>query len=143
MRIEKTVTIARTRQDVWAYISDLRNDPEWCEKVDSVEQTAGEGPGLGAKYRVMHRPRPRKPAVTLEVEVVQFDPPLLMGLREEDDDAVFNVTYRLEAGAGTRLTQIDDIDWNISKLAYPVARAMVTVDLARQFAALKRQLEPR
>lgn len=143
MRIEKTVTIARTRQDVWAYISDLRNDPEWCEKVDSVEQTAGEGPGLGAKYRVMHRPRPRRPAVALKVEVVQFDPPLLMGLREEDDDAVFNVIYQLEAGAGTRLTQIDDIDWNISKLAYPVARAMVTVDLARQFAALKRQLEPR
>ena len=102
MRIEKTVTIARTRQDVWAYISDLRNDPEWCEKVDSVEQTAGEGPGLGAKYRVMHRPRPRKPAVALEVEVVQFDPPLLMGLREEDDDTVFNVIYQLEAGAGTR-----------------------------------------
>jgi hypothetical protein len=143
VRIEKTVTIARTRQDVWAYISDLRNDPEWCEKVDSVEQTVGDGPGLGAKYRVMHRPRPRKPAVALDVAVVQFDPPLLMGLREEDDDAVFNVIYRLEAGAGTQLTQTDDIDWKISKLAYPVARAMVTVDLARQFAALKRQLEPR
>ena len=127
---------------MWGYISDLRNDPHWCAKVDSSEQTFGDGPGLGARYRVMHRPRPGKPAVALEVEVVEFDSPHRMGLRQVDNDGTFNVVYRLEPdGPGTRLTQVDEIDWNISKFTYPVARAMVSRDLKRQFETLKHRLE--
>lgn len=120
------------------------HDPRWCHKVDSVEQTEGQGPAVGATYRVLHRPRPLKPAVELVVEVVEADAPHRLRLRETDDDGVFDVTYELEAQAGgshTRLTQADDIEWSIPRLALPVARMMVGRDLSRQFAALKRLLE--
>jgi hypothetical protein len=127
---------------VWAFIADATNDPQWCHKVDSVEQVDGEGPGPGAKYRVLHRPRPRKPPSELIMEVVGYDPPRRLRWREEDADGLFNVAYELEpAGSGTRISQIDDIDWKTSKLAFPIARMMVSRDMARQLASLKRMLE--
>ena len=142
MPIEQVVTIARQRQDVWSFIADARNDPVWCEKVVSVEQVAGAGPGPGARYRVMHAPRPRKPPVELAMEVVEFNPPHRLRWWEEDADAVFDVLYELEPeGSGTRLTQGDEIDWKIPKPLRPIGRIMVSRDIKRQFQSLKQVLE--
>lgn len=142
MHIEKSVRIARPAEEIWTFIADATNDPQWCHKVDSVEQVAGEGPGPGAKYRVLHRPRPRKPATELTMEVVEYEEPRRLRWREEDEDGVFNVLYELEStGSGARLSQIDDIDWKISKLTFPIARVMVSRDISRQLASLKRILE--
>jgi uncharacterized protein YndB with AHSA1/START domain len=142
VEIEKTVVIARPVDDVWAFISDARNDPHWCDKVESVGQVAGEGPGPDAGYSVMHRPVRLKKPKELAVTVEEYAPPSRLRLREEDDDAVFNVTYELEpAGGGTRLTQHDRIEWKIPRFQYPIARRIVSRDIANQFAALKRRLE--
>ena len=142
VRIEKTITIARPVEEVWGFVVDARNDPQWCEKVVSVQQLAGDGPGRDARYRVMHRPRPFKPAVALTMDVVEFDPPHRLRWREEDADAVFDVLYELEPIApGTRIKQVDDIDWKIGKAALPIARLMVSRDIGRQFRSLKRLLE--
>jgi uncharacterized protein YndB with AHSA1/START domain len=142
MRIERATQIAQPRDRVWEFIADARNDPGWCGKVDSVEQLAGDGPGPGARYRVLHRPKPLRGPVELVMEVVEFDPPRRLRWREEDNDAVFDVVYDLaQRGDGTRLTQIDQIDWKIPRLLVPVGRFMVRRDLERQLAALKRLLE--
>jgi uncharacterized protein YndB with AHSA1/START domain len=142
VRIEKTIAIARPVEEVWEFVVDARNDPQWCEKVVSVEQLAGDGPGRDARYRVMHSPRPFKPAVELTMDVVEFDPPHRLRWREEDADAVFDVVYELEPTAsGTRIKQVDDIDWKIGKAALPIARLMVSRDIGRQFRSLKRLLE--
>lgn len=142
MRIHKTIYIERSPEDLWAFIADARNDPLWCHKVESVEQVAGDGPGPGARYRALHSPRPRKPPVELTIEVVEYDQPRRLGLREEDADGVFDVVYELEPNeGGTLLAQIDEIDWKISKLARPIARVMVSRDLSRQFSSLKELLE--
>jgi hypothetical protein len=127
---------------VWEFIADARNDPCWCEKVASVEQVTGQGPGPSAKYRVLHRPRPRRPPIELAMEVVEFEPPHRLRWREEDADAVFNVLYELEPeGAATRLSQVDDIDWKIPKPLRPIGRIMVSRDIRRQFGSLKHLLE--
>jgi uncharacterized protein YndB with AHSA1/START domain len=142
MHIEKTEEIALPPEQVWAFIADARNDPRWCHKVDSVEQISGDGPGPGAKYRVLHRPRPRKPPTELIMEVVEYDRSRRLRWREEDQDGIFDVVYELRpTEGGTQFSQIDDIDWKISKLALPLARLMVSRDIARQLASLKRTLE--
>jgi uncharacterized protein YndB with AHSA1/START domain len=142
MEIEKTIVIERPPEDVWDYIADARNDPRWCRKVESVDQVAGDGPGPDARYRVLHRPvRLKKPA-ELTVTIEEYSPPSRLRLREEDDDGVFNVTYELEPVAeGTRITQHDLIEWKIPRFQHPIARRMVSRDIANQFAALKRRLE--
>jgi Polyketide cyclase / dehydrase and lipid transport len=104
--VSKTIVIDRPLEDTWEYTVDGRNDPEWCKKAISVQQLGGDGPGPDATYRALHRPfRLHKPK-ELTVTVEEFNPPRRMRLREEDDDAVFYVTYELQsAGPGTRLTQ--------------------------------------
>jgi uncharacterized protein YndB with AHSA1/START domain len=144
MRIEKTVDIARPVDEVWAFIADARNDPRWCDKVDSVEQIAGEGPGSQARYRTLHRPIRLRKAKELAVTVEECEAPRRLRLREEDDDAVFHVLYRLEESSeGTSLTQTDEIEWKIPIPARPIGRVMVSRDIQRQFSALKRLLESR
>ena len=126
MKIEQTIEIRQPIETVWAFVADGRNDPRWCDKVVSVDQTTGEGPGREASYRVVHRPvRLRKPK-ELMVTVEAFEPPRQMRLREEDEDGIFDVTYRLEpTGDGTRFTQHDEIDWKIPRFQLPIARAIV------------------
>jgi uncharacterized protein YndB with AHSA1/START domain len=142
MKIEKTTVIERPLEKVWEYIADGRNDPQWCDKVISVEQIAGDGPGPNASYRVVHRPVRLKRPKELTVTVDEFDPPGRMRLREEDDDAVFSVTYDLEpVGEGTRLIQGDQIEWKIPRFQVPIARRMVSRDIENQLSALKRVLE--
>jgi Polyketide cyclase / dehydrase and lipid transport len=76
------------------------------------------------------------------MRVVEFEPPHRLRWREEDRDAVFNVLYELKPdGAGTRITQVDDIDWKIPTPLRPVGRIMVSRDIKRQFASLRRLLE--
>jgi uncharacterized protein YndB with AHSA1/START domain len=142
VRIEHSVSIARDVADVWAFVADARNDPRWCHKVDSVEQTGGTGPGPDARYRVLHRPRPGKPPVELSMDVVEFDPPRRLRWREQDPDAVFDVLYELEStGTGTLLRQIDEIEWGIPRPLRPIGRLMVSRDIRKQLASLRTLLE--
>ena len=144
MRIQASIEIARTRDDVWAFISDPRNDAKWCDHVVSVEQVAGDGPGPDARYAVVHRPIKLRGEKRMEMAVTEFDPPLRMGLREEEDDAIFEVTYELtESGTGTTLEQTDEIEWKIPFPGPQIGRLMVNRGIRQQLAALKRVLEAR
>ena len=144
VRIEEEVTIGRPLTQVWDFVADMRNDESWCDKVVAVEQVEGNGPGNGARYRVMHQPIRRRDPKPLLVEVLEHAPPGLMRIREEDDDAVFDVTYELEETAGaTRLTQRDSIDWKIPRYQRPIGNLMVRRDVRRQLRELKTLLEGR
>jgi uncharacterized protein YndB with AHSA1/START domain len=141
-RIEKTILLNRLPEEVWEYISDPRNDPQWCKKVRSVEQIDGDRPGPEARYRVIHRPERPTRSERLEVTIEEFEPPKRMRIREEDDDGVFDVTYVLEpTGAGTRLTQQDEIAWKVPRLQRPAATTYVGRDIVDQLSRLKRLLE--
>lgn len=142
MRIEKSVEIARPLEEVWRFVSDPLNDPQWCEKVEGVEKESEGLPLPGARYTVMHAPRPLKPAHPMALLIEEFEPPQRMKLREVDEDATFLVTYRLEeGGGGTLLTQSDEIEWKIPLPLRPIARLMVNRGMPKQLANLKRVLE--
>jgi uncharacterized protein YndB with AHSA1/START domain len=146
--IERTILIARPLEEVWEYIADLRNDPQWCEKVVSVKQLGGDGPGPNTSYRVVHRPVRLKQCKELAVTVEEFEPPRRMRMREENGEGVFSVTYGLEqshdqerSGEATRLTQRDRIEWKVPRLQVPIARRMVGRDIENQLLTLKSLLE--
>ena len=62
MEIIRSTSINCPIPVVFGVVSDARNDPRWCSKVLTVEQVEGDGPGLGARYSVVHKPVPLRPA---------------------------------------------------------------------------------
>jgi uncharacterized protein YndB with AHSA1/START domain len=139
MRIEETVQIRRSPEEVWAFVFDHRNDPLWCKKVKSVE------PAEAGKWTVRHRPVPLRPAMTLVLEQLATDPPRCLKLREQDDASVFDVEYRLDPeGQGTRFTQISEFEWRkLPRLLHKTFARGVRRDVRGQLQDLKRVLEAR
>lgn len=78
----------------------------------------------------------------IEIETVAFESPRTMGLRQEDRDGVFDVTYTLEPSAsGTSFAQASQIDWKLPRLLQLVGNRMVPRHLDEQMRALKELLE--
>src|SRR5581483_11335558 len=68
------ITIARTRRDVWAVLTDPGRRPQWVEGVTHAEKT-GDGPlGVGSVFRETME---TKTGATVQCErrITAFDPP--------------------------------------------------------------------
>ena len=140
--VERSVQIDRPPETVFDFLADGRNDPRWCPKVRSAEQTLGDGPQLGARYQVVHQPTRIKPAAELTSEIVAFEPPHSIALRQEDGDGVFNVEYLIErANGGTRFTQRSEVEWKLPAPLRLIASRMVPRHLDGQMKKLKSMLE--
>jgi uncharacterized protein YndB with AHSA1/START domain len=138
MRLEESVEIARSPEDVWSFVADPMNDPRWCPKVTTVHQ---RGPG---RWLVRHKPVPLRPPLELSVEHLELHAPERLTMRQEDDASVFNVEYRLEpTSAGTRFTQVSDFEWKkLPRVLHRIFGRGVRRDVQAQLRALKETLEP-
>jgi uncharacterized protein YndB with AHSA1/START domain len=140
VEVERSVVIGRPISEVFAFVSEPRNDPRWCRKVQSVEHLSGEG--AGARWAVVHKPVPGRPARRMEYECVAFEPPHQIVWREDDGTDVIRVTYELaETGSDTRMTQRDEAELGAPRLLHPLMRAGIGHDVGRQLKALKALLE--
>ena len=143
MHIEDQIEIERPIEEVFAFVADARNDPQWCPRVFSCKQVEGEGPGPGARYEARHRPTLLPPHIR-RIEVLEYDAPTSIRWRQSDLGGVFEIDYRLTpTEKGTRLTQSDEIAWKVPRLFHPVARRIVRKHIPDQMADLKRLLESR
>ena len=60
--------------EVFMFVADTRNDPEWCRNVTAVVQLAGEGIDVGSRFR-FHQAvemRGRRLESDVEVEVLSI-----------------------------------------------------------------------
>ncbi len=51
MRVESEIGVARTRPEVFAYLRDARQLPEYMSDFESVEQVSEGSPRVGTRYR--------------------------------------------------------------------------------------------
>ena len=140
--ITVTTELDHPIDEVFAFVADSRNDPLWCANVRECEQTEGDGPALGARYRAVHKPGPK--ASELRIEVLEYDAPRRIKWRQVDDAGTFVVTFDLEptAAGGTRLTQTDETSWTGPfRLLAPVLHRVVRKTLPKQFASLRTVLD--
>ena len=102
MRAELTIEIARTPEDVFAYLTDVANLPSWQAGVKSATQSDGkieESRTLFGKE------------IDTTLEIVEEEAPHLFMLRTLDGPLKLTVRHELEpAGAGTRMTVIAEGD---------------------------------
>ena len=138
MTVETSITIQRSPEDVFAFLSDPRNDPLWCSRVRSVEPL-GDG-----EYRVMHKPLRIQPRpYELRMRRLDAEPPQRLRWEETDRDGTLIVDYLLApTSGGTRFTQCTDLSGLPARIRW-LARFTITRHIAQQARALKEHLERR
>ena len=96
MRAELTIEIARTPEDVFAYLTDVSNLPAWQAGVKSATLRDG---------RIEETRSLLGGELDTTLEIVEQEEPHLFVLRALDGPVPFAVRHELEpAAGGTRLT---------------------------------------
>jgi carbon monoxide dehydrogenase subunit G len=96
VRAELTIEIARTPEDVFSYLTDVSNLPDWQAGVKSATLRDGR---IEESRSLLGR------EVNTKLEVVEQEEPRLFTLRALDSPVPFTVRHELQpADGGTRLT---------------------------------------
>jgi uncharacterized protein YndB with AHSA1/START domain len=138
VRVEASIDIARSPEEVWAVVADPEQDVRWCPKVRGVT------PAGSHRWQVTHAPVPLRPAKTLVLQQVLTEAPRRLVLRQEDDVSVFDVEYTLApvSDGATRFTQRSDFAWKtLPRVLHRIFAKGVERDVSRQLAKLKALLE--
>ena len=134
MRADLTIEIARTPEDVFAYLTDVSNLPLWQSGVRSAHRE-------GAQIHESRHMLGRELHTTLEIE--EEDPPRVFSIRAVDGPVPFAVRHELEpSGAGTRLTVIGEGDAGmLPGFAAGIMARRAEKQFRKDFERLKRLLE--
>jgi carbon monoxide dehydrogenase subunit G len=98
VRAELTIEIARSPEDVFAYLTDVSNLPSWQSGVKSASMHDGR---IEESRSLLGR------ELNTTLEILAEEPPHLFTLRALDSPFPFTVRHELEPEeAGTRLTVI-------------------------------------
>ena len=98
-RFQNTVTIARTTDEVFAFLADLRNIPKWNYAIARTVQTSPGPAGVGATYR-QTRTIPRPSEESLQITV--FEPPSRLAVQGQIGPFQATTSYLLEPATGGR-----------------------------------------
>ena len=131
MRAELTIEIARTPDEVFAYLTDVSNLTEWQPAVRAVEQK-------GDRIEETRSFLGREMHTTLEI--VESEQPRLFTLKALDGPVRFTITHTLEpAGTGTRLAVVAEGD--VPGFASGIVAQQAKRQFSKDFARLKEILE--
>jgi uncharacterized protein YndB with AHSA1/START domain len=142
--IVSTIEIARSPEEVFAYVTDPSRLAEWQESVVS-SRAEGTGPlGVGTRASVTRRIGPLKRAMT--AELAQLSPPRSWAVRGVDGPVRGNVKGTiapLDDGARSRVTlELELVGYGIGKLLVPlVVRSRARKEMPTNLRNLKERLE--
>jgi carbon monoxide dehydrogenase subunit G len=143
MRAELTIEVARTPEDVFAYLTDVSNLPAWQSGVRVAQIEDAGRPRVGARIRESRHMLGRELDTTLEI--TEYDAPRLFSLRALDSPVPFVVRHELEAsGDGTRLTVTGIGDaGQLPGFAAGIMARRAEKQFRKDFERLKKLLEAR
>lgn len=131
---------------VFPFVADTRNDPRWCENVESVEMVAGDTIQPGTRFTFhqhLDRPGGDRMQFDVDVEVVEIGERTIRW-RAEDRFQIRDISVSVgEAGDASLITQETRAVFKrkpgLTRWAYPfLARRIFT----KQFEDLARVFEP-
>jgi carbon monoxide dehydrogenase subunit G len=131
VRAELTIDIARSPEDVFAYLTDVSNVPSWQA---GVKTAARRDDRIEESRSLFGR------EVHTTLEIVEEEEPRLFTLRALNSPVPFTVRHELEpADDGTRLTVTADGD--VPGFAAKLFARRAEGQFRKDFARLKRNLE--
>jgi hypothetical protein len=94
---------------LFAFVSDTRNDPEWCKNVETVEMVEGDTVGPGTRFTFhqhLDTPGRERMQFDVDVEVIEMGERSITW-RTRDRFQIREITVTVESeGAGSRITQV-------------------------------------
>ncbi|HWH55949.1 MAG TPA: SRPBCC family protein [Gaiellaceae bacterium] len=141
VRIEHTVEIDRPLHEVWEYLVDPENVPEWQSSAVSSHQVTNGPMGVGTKLEDERRFLGRR--AKSEVEVTEYEPERLFTLHGISGPIRFTFRHRLEEhGDCTRVHIEAEADpAGIGRFIRPMVERAAEHELKGDFARLKALLE--
>jgi uncharacterized protein YndB with AHSA1/START domain len=142
MEFQTSVRIERPVEEVFEYVADPRNFPNWNSAVQAVSVRSGEGEP-GSTY-LMERDLPGGRAQN-ELKIVDREPPTAFTIRTTSGPTPFGYRYRFEHDGGATLVhlaasvELSGIAGGLGPLASRVVKRGVDANLA----TLKQILEER
>jgi uncharacterized protein YndB with AHSA1/START domain len=140
MRVERSVSVVRSPEDVFSYIADVRNDPTWHTDVLEV-RSSSPVVGIGTVFSVKVKPSMGVSQGTMTVS--RLEPGKLIefhGQMGKMDPTVTNICEP-DLG-GTRVTRRVEIDPpGIMRLMTPLMKRMIAKSNEGFLENLKRLLE--
>jgi carbon monoxide dehydrogenase subunit G len=134
VQAELTIEIARTPEEVYAFLTDVANLPEWQSGVRSAELQ---------DRRIVETRSFLGRELQTTLEVVEQEEPRLFTLKALDSPVPFTVRHELEAvdGGATRLRVVADGD--VPGFASGLIAQRAKRQFRKDFARLKELLEER
>jgi carbon monoxide dehydrogenase subunit G len=131
VRAELTIEIARTPEDVFAYLTDVSNLAEWQSGVKSAAMRDGR---IEESRSLLGR------ELHTVIEIVEQEPPRLFTLRAIDGPVPLTVRHELEpSDGGTRLKVTAEA--SVSGFAANLLARGAEKQFRRDFERLKKILE--
>ncbi len=134
---------------VFAFVSDTRNDPSWCENVESVDLIEGTRVEVGTRFRFhQHLDRPGAERVQFDVDVEVIDKgEHSISWRAKDRFQTREISLGVEPhGSGSRITQVTRATFlrppGMAKWLYPLLARRIVGKQFRDLAAHFERLTP-
>jgi uncharacterized membrane protein len=139
--IAMSVEIARSPEDVFAYIADFPRHPEWQDGLVSVTVETDGPTRVGT--RVVHRRKLGPLTVATTSEITAYDPPHVVGFRGIDGPIRGAGSQRVEpAGDRSRVSFEMELEGHgLGKLMLPMARKQAARQVTASHEKLKQILE--
>ncbi len=122
MHVERTFTVTRPIEEVFAYLGDFTHTEEWDPGTVTTTRTGGDG-GRGTTYENISEFMGRR--VTLTYETVTFDRPTRVAFTGRNKSATATDSFTLSTfssvGSGTRVHYRADFDFGfLGNLVVPL-----------------------
>jgi uncharacterized protein YndB with AHSA1/START domain len=137
----KEITIERPIDEVFAFVSDARNRPQWDEGVESEELTSPEPIGVGSTVRTTMRSRGGKRQ--MEWRITEHAPPAHQRIESTAGPFPMTLTYDLadRDGATSVAFALTGTPGGVTRLLQPIFARITQANLDKGFPRLKRLLE--
>jgi carbon monoxide dehydrogenase subunit G len=140
-RLHRTITVNRPLEEAFAYVADFTTVSEWDPGVSGSTQTAGNGPGVGATYRVTAVFNGRELPMTYHMSA--YEPPARVTLRGEGSTvtAVDDITFKDRGDGTTQIDYMADLRMKgLLRLAEPFLKGAFDKLADKAMAGLERRL---
>jgi uncharacterized membrane protein len=141
IKVENSVVINRPVDEVFEFVSNIENLPQWAGPVLEAKQTSDGPIGVGTTQTQVAQFLGRR--IETSHEVTEYEPNKKLSTKTTSGPLPMEVHYILEpAEEGTRVSLVGNVDaGGFFKLAEPIVGRMLNRQTASDAANLKDLLE--